>query len=103
MEEIKITYKLIKDLDGVERKVFRSDGWTIPFDDGNADYQLYKTWLEEGNTPDPADIVTQNYRDSRQAEYPSIGDQLDALFHAGLMPREIAIQIQAVKTKYPKV
>jgi hypothetical protein len=102
MEEIKITYKLIKDLDGGVRKVFRSDGWTIPFDDGNADYQLYKLWLEEGNTPDPADVITPNYRAQRAAEYPSIGDQLDMIFHAGLMPTELAIKIQAVKAKYPK-
>lgn len=38
----------------------------------------------------------------RQGEYPSIGDQLDALFHAGVFPAEMAAQIQAVKDKYPK-
>ena len=103
MEQNTITYKLIKDLDGVERKVFRSDGWTIPFDNDNADYQLYKIWLEEGNTPDPADVITPNYRDLRQAEYPSIGDQLDMMFHAGMLPQELTIQIQAIKAKYPKV
>jgi hypothetical protein len=103
MEQQKITYKLIKDLDGVERKVFRSDGWTIPFDDGNADYQLYKLWLEEGNTPEPAEEIRPDYRNQRAAEYPSIGDQLDALFHAGMLPRELTIQIQAIKAKYPKV
>jgi hypothetical protein len=103
MEQQKITYKLIKDLDGVERKVFRSDGWTIPFDEGNADYQLYKLWLEEGNTPEPAEEIKPDYRAQRATEYPSIGDQLDALFHAGMMPLELTIQIQAIKAKYPKV
>jgi hypothetical protein len=38
----------------------------------------------------------------REAEYPSIGDQLDALFHAGVFPAEMAATIQAVKDKYPK-
>lgn len=38
----------------------------------------------------------------RLKEYPSIGDQLDALFHAGVFPAEMAAQIQAVKDKYPK-
>ena len=38
----------------------------------------------------------------RVFEYPSIGDQLDALFHAGVFPPEMAAQIQAVKDKYPK-
>jgi hypothetical protein len=42
------------------------------------------------------------YKQKRVAEYPSIGDQLDALFHAGVFPDEMAAQIQAVKDKYPK-
>ena len=39
----------------------------------------------------------------RQAEYPPIGDQLDALYKAGVFPAELAAQIKAVKDKYPKV
>lgn len=42
------------------------------------------------------------YKDQRRQEYPSIGDQLDALFHAGAFPPEMEAQIQAVKDKYPK-
>jgi hypothetical protein len=42
------------------------------------------------------------YIDKRVAEYPTIGDQLDALFHAGVFPQEMADKIQAVKNKYPK-
>jgi hypothetical protein len=44
----------------------------------------------------------KEYARSRAGEYPSIGDQLDALFHAGVFPEEMAAQIQAVKDKYPK-
>ena len=42
------------------------------------------------------------YKLLRKAEYPSIGDQLDALYHAGLFPQEMADKIAAVKLKYPK-
>lgn len=44
----------------------------------------------------------QEYARSRAVEYPAIGDQLDALFHAGVFPAEMAAAIQAVKDKYPK-
>ena len=32
-----------------------SDGASIPFDEGNRDYQEYLKWVEAGNTPEPAD------------------------------------------------
>lgn len=94
-----------------------SDNTFIPPEFDNSDYQVYLKWLEgwehvkgewvqtspNGNYPEPADVVTPDYRALRQAEYPPIGDQLDALFRAGMMPLELAVQIQAVKAKYPKV
>jgi len=49
-----------------------------------------------------AEYEAQAYARSRAAEYPAIGDQLDALFHAGVFPAEMAAQIQAIKDKYPK-
>lgn len=45
---------------------------------------------------------TAEYVYNRKAEYPPIGDQLDALFHAGVFPEGMAAKIQAVKDKYPK-
>lgn len=72
------------------------------------------TWLSENITkPTEAELFAEcdriqserevnAYKEQRAAEYPSIGDQLDALFRAGVFPAEMAEQIQAVKTKYPK-
>ena len=37
-----------------------------------------------------------------RSEYPTIEEQLDALFHAGVFPAEMASRIRAVKTKYPR-
>ena len=50
-------YKLLKTLEtnrlcGVKRL---SDNASIPFDPANTDYQAYLKWVEEGNTPLPAD------------------------------------------------
>ena len=49
-----------------------------------------------------AEYEAQAYARSRTPEYPAIGDQLDALFHAGVFPAEMAAAIQAVKDKHPK-
>lgn len=48
------------------------------------------------------DQTYNSYKESRLAAYPPIGDQLDALFHAGVFPPEMAAKIQEVKNKYPK-
>lgn len=49
-----------------------------------------------------AEYDAKEYQRNRQPEYPDIGDQLDALFHAGVFPTDMAAKIQAVKDKYPK-
>jgi len=49
-----------------------------------------------------AEYEAKDYARNRAAEYPSIGDQLDALFHAGVFPEAMAAEIQAIKDKYPK-
>jgi len=46
--------------------------------------------------------ATLTYADNRKAEYPSIGDQLDALYHAGTFDSTMTATIKAVKDKYPK-
>ena len=68
------------------------------------------TWLNDTQVI-PRDLIEAevnrlesiiDYRQLRSEEYPSIGDQLDALFKAGAFPDEMAAQIQAIKDKYPK-
>jgi hypothetical protein len=46
--------------------------------------------------------IVRTYAEKRAKEYPSIGDQLDSLFHAGVFSEEMAAKIQEVKDKYPK-
>jgi hypothetical protein len=41
-------------------------------------------------------------QEARRVEYPSIGDQLDALWKGGDAAAEMLAKIQAVKAKYPK-
>jgi len=48
-------------------------------------------------------IDANAYIAKRQAEYPPIGDQLDALWKGGDAAAEMLAKVQAVKTKYPKV
>jgi hypothetical protein len=53
-------YKLIKNRDGITYTIFRIiDKASIPFEPANTDYQEYLKWLEEGNTPLPADNSPQ--------------------------------------------
>jgi hypothetical protein len=59
-------YKLltIKDIVGNDQHhVIRDDGngsfTSFPAQEGNPNYEAYLKWLEEGNTPLPADEVTQ--------------------------------------------
>lgn len=49
-----------------------------------------------------AEWTSTQYQRDRAPAYPSIGDQLDALFHAGVFPTEMAARIQAVKDQFPK-
>lgn len=46
--------------------------------------------------------IETDYRKLRAAEYPPVGDQLDALWKGGDAAAEMLAQVQAVKAKYPK-
>ena len=51
----------LDDLNQVRQDQIRrvADNSFIPFAPDNTDYQAYLKWLAEGNTPLPADEVTQ--------------------------------------------
>ena len=49
-----------------------------------------------------AELDRTAYIALRAAEYPPIGDQLDALWKGGDAAAEMLVIVQAVKTKYPK-
>ena len=50
-------YKIVKDiLKNTDSGILRiADNAFIPMDEANTDYQAYLKWVEEGNTPLPAD------------------------------------------------
>ena len=62
----------------------------------------------DGNAVTYNETIVQAYIDAhayiakRQAEYPPIGDQLDALWKGGDAAAEMLAKVQAVKAKYPK-
>jgi hypothetical protein len=95
-----------------------SAGW-IEYNDGTAnetidsisaystitnDHASKKTAEETAKTElaDEIAALEATYGFKRQAEYPSIGDQLDSLYHAGTFDATMTATIKAVKDKYPK-
>jgi hypothetical protein len=76
-------------------QVITVDGGAGAFDkDGNKveiDLAVVNAWQD----PDA-------YKIARAREYPSIGDQLDALWKGGEAAAKMLAKVQAVKEKYPK-
>jgi hypothetical protein len=72
------------------------------------------TWLDPSTSvPSQAEIDAEvirlqaeydaaQYQRDRQSQYPDIGDQLDALYHAGTFPSDMAAKLKAVKDANPK-
>jgi len=99
-------YDLVKALRSLYPGSFwRLDGDTyegLTWDESNLSLKPTKEELIEECIRLKAEYERTEYQRQRKPEYPSIGDQLDALFKAGLFPPEMAAKIQEVKDKYPK-
>ena len=67
---------------------------------GNVAYDQNDNIVEYNEATVQSYIDANAYKDLRQAEYPSIADQLDTLYHGGLDAWKA--QIKTVKDKYPK-
>lgn len=81
----------------IEPQVIANDNQIMVFENN--------IWLLKDKPEEFIEIFEDNmlpYQRNRWAEYPSIGDQLDALYHAGVFPEEMANKIKEVKDKYPK-
>ena len=72
------------------------------------------TWLDETQdkptekefndavAAERTDYNSQAYSRKRAGQYPNIGDQLDALYHAGVFPADMTAKLKKVKDDNPK-
>ena len=96
-------YKIIQKT-GLPDQIYRkSDKAWIPKASDNIDYQKFLQDVKEQGlsiVEGPTVGVTTAYTIARQAEYPSIEDQLDKIYHTSLTAWKA--DIKAIKDKYPK-
>jgi len=85
IKAIRATYPIIVTIRGDD--AFDADGNPVTYDE----------------TAVQAYIDAHSYIAKRQSEYPTIGDQLDALWKGGDAQTEMLAKVMAVKAKYPKV
>jgi len=69
---------------------------------GNIAYDADSNEVAYDKAAVQAYIDAHSYIAKRQSEYPSIGDQLDALWKGGDAQTEMLAKVMAVKAKYPK-
>jgi hypothetical protein len=74
----------------------------VTVDDGTGAFDAQGNQVEIDMALVDAWVDPDTYKYNRVKEYPSIGDQLDALWKGGDAAAEMLAKVQAVKTKYPK-
>ena len=95
-------YKIIQRTGFPDQVYRKSDGAWIPKVSDNSDYQQFLQDVKEKTVSivEGPDVVTPDYKEQRLAEYPSIEDQLDKIYHSTLTAWKA--DIKAIKDKYPK-
>ena len=73
---------------------------TGAFDKDNNSITLDQSKIDAARTTLNAEYAALEYSRNRAAEYPSIEDQLDTIYHSGVAGWKT--QIKAIKDKYPK-
>ncbi len=70
-------------------------------------------WMDNDNPPTKEELDAKiaelkveydslEYARDRSMSYPAIGDQLDALYHAGVFPEDMTAKLKKVKDDNPK-
>lgn len=94
-------YKLYKSDEN--NYIIQMGSMSIPVDSDNMDYQKFVEEVSRDGAAivEGADYVgVVSYTDARRAEYPSIEDQLDKIYHSGIDAWKADIKV--IKDKYPK-
>ena len=76
------------------------DNCTIQWDNNTA--EISKADIKTKMAKLQTDYDNKEYQRKRASEYPSIAEQLDMIYHAGVGGDAFQAAIQAVKDKYPK-
>ena len=70
------------------------------FDKDGKSVTLDQSKIDAARTTMDAELAATKYQRDRAAEYPSIEDQLDTIYHSGVAGWKTTIK--AIKDKYPK-
>ena len=70
------------------------------FDKDGKSVTLDQSKIDAARTTMDAELAATKYQRDRAAEYPSIEDQLDTIYHSGVAGWKT--KIKAIKDKYPK-